>query len=184
MDGPLLSSLMRKHGITGPYLAKAARLTEGSIYRYYGLETIKKATIHRLLSAVGLSMKDWDEHRQGGTGTGTLMLQDDAGENAYRSIKVLHQGNNLADLMKQKGIKAAALANRMNISRRTLYNWIKEKELDHTALMDAAQALGVPVAAIKGYGIGEKSMEKDIYTILRTINERLSRIERHLQITE
>ncbi len=179
-DGALLSGLLRKNNITGTYLAKKARLAESSIYRYYGMDNIKKSTVERLLGSVGITMEQWNEYRTGSNGSGLDMVQDE-GE-TYGPPRVLHQGSNLASILKQKGIKVAALADRLNISRRTVYNWIKERQLPPGVLIEAANVLGVPIASLKGYGTGEKSLEKDVYTLLKDIDARLRHIEQHLQI--
>lgn len=182
MDGTILQGIMKENGFSGPILAKAAKLSEGSIYRYYSLETIKKNTLEKLLKSVGLTLTDWQNYREGlHTNEQNNLVAEEAGPYGRQNKIIYHQGLNLETIRKQKGVSITALSNRLNISRRGYYNYIKEKELPTGVLLEAAQALSIPVAAIKGIGQTEKSFEKDVYMTLMEIKWRLEKIEKYLQ---
>ncbi|MEO5681428.1 MAG: helix-turn-helix transcriptional regulator [Chitinophagaceae bacterium] len=88
-----------------------------------------------------------------------------------------HQGRNLQTTLKDKGMSRAAFAQKMKISRPTLYKWFKQKEIDTGILLEAAQVLKIPQAQLKGFGEGQPSFERDIYLQLKQLNEKISHME-------
>lgn len=171
MDGLKLQAVLKDHELTGKALAVASKKNVRGIYRYFGMAQIKRQTVAKLLATVNISMETYDNY----------LLTDQVSEPTVNYGKAKnHQGRNLKMLLSSKGVNHAAFATRLNISRQTLYRYFTDKELPAGFIMMASKELNTPIAEIKGFGLNDKSFEKDIYQMLYSMNDRLTAIEKVL----
>lgn len=97
-------------------------------------------------------------------------------------VKKIHHGEAIKHAVTRSGIKATTIAQRMGISRGTLYNWFENQEIDTGTLLHLAQVLNIPVAELKGIGSGRAGFEKDIYLLLQDINQKLEKLLLNAQL--
>lgn len=143
------------------FLEKAGLKTYSNLYYYYAQSEIKRKKLEIFCAALGITMEQFLDPKN--------ELQEDAA--LYTVSK--HQGQNLETTIKQRGITVTSFADKMKVARPTVYSYFDEKELPLGVLLEAAEHLKVPVAMLKGVGVGEKSFEKDIYLQLVAINDKL-----------
>lgn len=139
---------------------------------YFSKEQIKKSKIDEFCRALDISTEQFyisvkEEN------TNVNHLKEDS--HPYQVSK--HQGRNLQSTLKEKGISISSFADKMKVSRPMPYKWFKEKELETGVLLEAAHALKIPVAQLKGMGDGQPSFERDIYQQLKTLNDKISHLE-------
>lgn len=137
------------------------------VYYYYPQARIKIQMLDKFCKVLGITR---DEFYVGVAGETNIENESDA-----YSIST-HQGRNLENIISNSGITVTAFASKVGSTRKTIYEYFKENTLDEGFLMHAASVLKVPIAQIKGIGVGEKSFEKDIYIQLQKINEKLDKL--------
>ena len=138
------------------------------VYYYYPQARIKIQMLDKFCKVLGITR---DEFYAGVSGNTNI---ENESEDNY-SIST-HQGRNLENIINNSGITVTAFASKVGSTRKTVYEYFKENTLDEGFLMHAASVLKVPIAQLKGIGIGEKSFEKDIYIQLQLINEKLDKL--------
>ena len=134
------------------------------LYYYYGLERIKLDRLKKFFEVLGITEDQF------------FKVEPAAKETLYALST--HHGRNLESIMTSKNISKEGFADRIGVSRQTLYNWFRETELPLQTLLLLANGLEIPVARIKGHGETEKSFEREIYLELQQISERLASIEK------
>ncbi len=93
-----------------------------------------------------------------------------------QALESVHHGENLKGILASMGVSILWFAKNMNVTRQTVYNHFEEKELDEGILMKAASILNIPISQLKGFGVGEKNFQKEIYTQLLQMNNKLDRL--------
>lgn len=179
MDGDKLQAVLKRHGVTGKQLAAVNKMNIRGIYRYFGMADIKRKTVVKLLTSVGIDITEYDNFLLGEGATAANTLNEPgavygSGKNKY------HHGRNLQMLLQQRGVNITAFSTRMNISRQTMYRFFDEQELPPGFLLQAAAELNVSPSLLKGFGEGAKGFEKDIYQMLYSMGDRLAAIENKL----
>lgn len=138
------------------------------VYYYFPQARIKIQMLDKFCKVLGITREEFYVGVSGSTN-----IENEADDNYSIST---HQGRNLENIIGNSGITVTAFASKVGITRKTIYEYFKENTLDEGFLMHAASVLKVPVAQIKGIGIGERSFEKDIYIQLQLLNEKLDKL--------
>lgn len=156
------------------FLEKMGFSNYSHLHYYFNMQRIKMSTLEKFLNVLGITL---DEFYNGKPGSENVTND----EEAVYTLSA-HNGINLHGLVSEYGMSDTVFAEKMDISRKTLYEWYKLKKLDEGILLKAAKILKVPLSQLKGNGEREKSFEYDIYVELRKINNSLNEIMTFLKM--
>lgn len=157
----LVSKYLKSTGKTAVELSEKLGMKASThLYTIYGRISVKKPLLNRILSAIGLTLEEFYNSSP----------SDPA---KLKNGVSTHHGQNLQNTITNSGVSITKLAEKMNITRTTLYNQFKERKIDDGFLLKAAQFLNVPVAQLKGYAVSERVFEQDIYNELVAINKKM-----------
>lgn len=173
MSGDELRVVLEQHGYSGREAARKLGKHERTVYNWFSQDKIKKRVLSYIAEGLDIPANDFTS----ATRSETIAADP---ETLY-SIST-HQGRNLQNILKQRGMSISAFSKGMKVSRATAYAHFKDKELPTGLLLEAAHLLNIPVAQIKGRGDGQKGFEKDIYLMLEKIKSQLDRIENSMPI--
>lgn len=168
-EGQRLKRFIETHNYGPADVVKKGVYSNSNLHNIFNRDKLKRSVVEKILKSLDLSPAEFYE---GGKDPELTTVNE--GSPLYAVLT--HQGRNLQHLLETKNIRIKGFAHALKVSPPTLYKYFKEKELPLGMLLEAAYVLGVPVAAIKGHGTGEKSFEKDVYLELKSINEKLSKL--------
>ena len=137
------------------------------LYYYYPQERIKKPTLEKFCSVLSITIDDFYN--------GELIKSGPDGAGVS-----FHQGKNLQSAITNQPITDTAFAEKMGLSRKTLYTYYKQAQIKEDIITKAAKILKIPIAQLKGIDVHEWTIN-DVYFLLKVINGRLDKIESGLQ---
>lgn len=96
------------------------------------------------------------------------------------SAEKRHQGAVLASLVSERGISQTRLAEALNVTRKSLYNYLRKEELPESVIVRAAAFFKVPVSTFTSaaHPVGEK----DIWDLLHALNAKMDEILTRLDV--
>jgi transcriptional regulator with XRE-family HTH domain len=170
-DGERLKLILENHRYTAKDVAAKLNLSDQGVYYYYGQEKIKRKKVAEILGKMKIPVTEFYPE-------GAADQVNTTGEELQTTYGVSrHQGRNLENILNTKHISVAKFALECNVARTTLYRYFNESELDEGFLLLAAEKAGVPVAQIKGVGMGQRAFEKDIYNLLSKLSNQINTLQ-------
>ncbi|RPD40240.1 helix-turn-helix transcriptional regulator [Chitinophaga barathri] len=172
-EGARLKQIVRDKHIKILDFAKRAGFSNQIAHYYFRKEAIKRATLLEFCTLLGISLDEfyaWTHPRRVPS----------------QPVSDLHQGHRLDELIEEKGLNKTRLADRMNLSRRALYNLIEKPQFTPEQLKKVCQVLEITAKEFLGTNHVEDNPEvpeleswKDkYYKLLEEYNKALVEISR------
>ncbi|WP_346317204.1 helix-turn-helix transcriptional regulator [Chitinophaga sp. YIM B06452] len=129
-EGARLKQIVRDKHMKILDFARKAHFSNQIAHYYFRQEAIKRTKLQEFCNLLGISLDEfyaWTHPRR--------VLSQPATD--------LHQGHRLDELIEEKGLNKTRLANRMNLSRRALYNLIEKPVFTPEQLKKVCQVLEI-----------------------------------------
>ena len=168
ISGEVFKQVLARHGYTGKMIAEKLELNQRTVYEWFSKTVVNPIKVNEVMKVTGIAREMFYPPAE-------TKAAEDEGSYGY-----VHHGRNIEKALKKYGKTIQRLAKELDVSRKTLYQWLEEKEWPHDRLMQAAKALKIKVAELKGKGATENNLEKDLYDELYSIRLMLAEIHEHI----
>ncbi|MBV7528866.1 helix-turn-helix transcriptional regulator [Chitinophaga sp. sic0106] len=165
--GHRLKQILKQRKIKVIDFAKKAGFTNQIAHYHLRKSDMKRANLERFCTIIGITTEEF--MRWNGA---QLIAQD----------KNLHHGERLVAIIAEKGLNRSRLAERMDMSRRTMYNLFEKQTFSPSELERAAKAVDISLEAFLNPGTVDEARNSDTEEMMTQREKYYKLLEDHNEL--